>query len=131
MLYWLSVPCLYDAGGYERTLILDTLAIHLIRAASNSTVISYHPDPEGTADLRHGLHARAHLIGSSVYWQKIFDKTTDSTFLLLAILWHAVYAWDEALETLHAHVSTLVGTSLRHLETHSFVGSSFLRKKRL
>jgi len=46
--------------------------------------------------------------GQSVYWQSIFQKTPDPTFVLLAFIWHAMYAWDEALESLYAHICTLV-----------------------
>jgi len=80
----------------------------MIREFPSSTVISYHPDHEGHATITKGLHARFRLIGGSVYWQNIFSQCADPTFLFLSILWHAVYAWDEALETLYAHISTLV-----------------------
>jgi hypothetical protein len=92
----------------EKVLTLDTLAIHMIRANTNSTIISYHPNHKGDANLTKGLHAKFRLIGSSVYWKNIFSATTDITFLFLAILWQGIYAWDEALETLYVHISHLV-----------------------
>jgi hypothetical protein len=46
--------------------------------------------------------------GQSVYWQKIFQDSPDPTFVLLAFIWHAMYAWDEALEDLYAHICHLV-----------------------
>jgi hypothetical protein len=52
-----------------------------------------------------------------VYWQKIFQDSPDPTFLLLTFVWHAMYAWDEALEDLYAHIGQLV--SPFHVE---FVG---------
>jgi len=48
------------------------------------------------------------LVGTSVYWQKIFSKCTDPTLLFLAILWYALYAWDESFESLYNHISWLV-----------------------
>jgi len=80
----------------------------MIRRSKNSTVISYHPNHKGDATLLHGLHARVRLIGDSVYWKNIFQQTTDVTFLFLGILWQAVYAWDQALEALYSHISSLV-----------------------
>jgi hypothetical protein len=35
-------------------------------------------------------------------------NSKDPTFVFLAVLWSAVYAWDEALEALYAHFSWLV-----------------------
>ena len=49
------------------------------------------------------------LIGQSVYWQHIFQLSPDPTFLLLIFIWHAIYAWDEALENLYSHICFLVG----------------------
>jgi len=42
-----------------------------------------------------------------VYWQKIFQESPDPTFLLLTFVWHAMYAWDQALEDLYAHIGQL------------------------
>jgi hypothetical protein len=47
-------------------------------------------------------------VGESVYWQKIFEQSKDPTFVFLAILWYALYAWDESLEHLYAHMNWLV-----------------------
>ena len=47
-------------------------------------------------------------LGQSVYWQKTLEKTDDSTFLLLIFVWHAMYAWDEALKHLHEYICVLV-----------------------
>lgn len=46
-----------------------------------------------------------------MYWQKIFQVSPDPTFVLLTFIWHAMYAWDEALEDLHAHIGQLVSGS--------------------
>lgn len=45
--------------------------------------------------------------GRSAYWQKMISATSDPTFLLLTFLWHALYAWDEALENLYSHICSL------------------------
>jgi hypothetical protein len=71
-------------------------------------MISYHPDHEWRMTTARDLQSRVRLIGESVYWQHIFRKSKDSTFLLVAILWHSMYAWDQALETLYSHISSLV-----------------------
>ncbi|TDL18741.1 hypothetical protein BD410DRAFT_792924 [Rickenella mellea] len=87
-------------------LLLDLLAIHMVRTTHSSTIISYHPPHCETTSAKR-LHARACYAGESVYWQKIFRKCKDPTFVLLAILWYALYAWDEALEVLYAHIGQL------------------------
>jgi len=46
--------------------------------------------------------------GQSVYWQSMFQKSQDPTFVLLTFIWHAMYAWDEALENLYEHICSLV-----------------------
>jgi hypothetical protein len=48
------------------------------------------------------------ISGQSVYWQSIFQKSPDPTFVLLTFVWHAMYAWDEALEDLYEHICSLV-----------------------
>ncbi|EDR10250.1 uncharacterized protein LACBIDRAFT_325159 [Laccaria bicolor S238N-H82] len=45
--------------------------------------------------------------GQSVYWQNIFRKYEDPTFVLLVFIWHAIYAWDESLENLYSHICDL------------------------
>jgi hypothetical protein len=92
----------------ERLLVLDLLAVHLIRNVNGSTLISYHPTmnlPTTTAPF---LHTRIRFAGQSVYWQSILQKSADPTFLLLTFVWHAMYAWDEALEHLYEHICSLV-----------------------
>jgi hypothetical protein len=86
----------------------DLLALHMIRSPQGSTIISYHPDPEWRTTSAKILHSRIKLAGDSVYWQNIFKKTADPTFILLTILWHCLYTWDHALEKLYAHISWLV-----------------------
>jgi len=42
-----------------------------------------------------------------VYWQSMFQKSRDPTLVLLTFIWHAMYAWDEALENLYEHICSL------------------------
>ncbi|KAF9267493.1 hypothetical protein L218DRAFT_1061315 [Marasmius fiardii PR-910] len=105
---------LYLESGDGCYLILDLLAVHLIRDERSSTVIScHHTDPDTTS--AEYLHERMLYAGQSVYWQNIFQKSPDPTFVVLLFLWHAMYAWDEALEILYRHVlhmeKTVVGSS--------------------
>jgi len=63
-------------------------------------------------------HHHRHLtesgyLGQSVYWQKIFQVSPDPTFVLLVFIWHALYAWDEALQDLYTHICSLVCILLR------------------
>ncbi|KAK0216506.1 hypothetical protein EDD85DRAFT_434173 [Armillaria nabsnona] len=88
------------------SLVLDLLAVHLIRNVEGNTLISYH-DSDREATSAHYLHERMHSAGQSVYWQNIFQRSPDPTFVLLIFIWHAVCAWDEALEALYAHICSL------------------------
>ncbi|KAG6829922.1 hypothetical protein H0H92_002945 [Tricholoma furcatifolium] len=53
------------------------------------------------------LRDRIRYAGQSVYWQTIFQNSPDPTFVLLTFVWHALYAWDEALEHLYNHICWL------------------------
>ncbi|TFK29544.1 hypothetical protein FA15DRAFT_664093 [Coprinopsis marcescibilis] len=92
-----------------RLLVLDLLSVHLIRRKSGSVIISFHPNLDLPTTTAPYLHERIRFAGQSVYWQNIFKSSTDPTFVLLTYLWHALYAWDEALENLYTHIC--------HLET--------------
>jgi len=81
---------------------LDLLAIHMVRDIKGSTIISYHHAIEGSISAEE-LFTRLKLVGRSVYWQIVVRKSKDPTFVFLAILWSALYAWDEALEALYEH----------------------------
>ncbi|KAJ7031642.1 hypothetical protein C8F04DRAFT_1110130 [Mycena alexandri] len=91
---------LYSSDHY---LILDLLAVHLIRGVDGNTIISYHNTDTDTTSAKY-LHERIRFAGQSVYWQGIFQKSPDPTFILLTFLWHALYAWDESLELLYSHI---------------------------
>jgi len=92
-------------------LFIDLLAIHMIRSVKTSTIISYHPESTWCQTSAKHLHSLTRLVGESVYWQIIFCKTKDPTFLFLAILWYVLYAGDESFELLYKHVSELVCNS--------------------
>ncbi|KDQ53421.1 hypothetical protein JAAARDRAFT_161934 [Jaapia argillacea MUCL 33604] len=86
-------------------LVLDLLALHLVRTSDSSTILSYHPNAIWQTTSAKRLQSLVHGVSQSVYWQKIFEKSNDPTFLLLAILWFACYAWDESLELLYGHIN--------------------------
>ncbi|KAG1787949.1 cora-like Mg2+ transporter protein-domain-containing protein [Suillus plorans] len=93
--------------GDGRMLFIDLLAIHMVRHVKESTIISYHPESTGLRTSGKHLRSLIQLVGKSVYWQKIFDKSKDPTFLFLAFLWYALYEWDESLDSLYRYVSEL------------------------
>lgn len=66
------------------------------------------PQPKDLGTSARQLSQRIHLAGQSVYWQGLFSTSPDPTFVLITYLWHALYAWDEALETLYQYVCWLV-----------------------
>lgn len=60
--------------------------------------------------------------------QIIVRKTKDPTFVFLAVLWSALYAWDEALEVLYAHFCWLVSTRSRlHSPTDAITLAHYAR----
>ncbi|KAJ7654800.1 hypothetical protein B0H17DRAFT_1021771 [Mycena rosella] len=88
----------------------DILAIHMVRSPKLSTIISYHPPhPYHRTTTARGLGTRLLAAGQSVYWNKIFASTisSDPTFILLALLWYPIYAFDESLEALYLHICWL------------------------
>ncbi|KAF7317123.1 hypothetical protein HMN09_00447000 [Mycena chlorophos] len=93
----------------HRILLPDILAIHMVRSPDMSTIISYHAPHNLRATTAYTLRTRLLAAGHSVYWQKIFDTTIalDPTFVLLALLWYPVYAFDESLEALYTHICWL------------------------
>ncbi|KAF9226333.1 hypothetical protein BS17DRAFT_765341 [Gyrodon lividus] len=91
----------------EKILLQDLLAIHMVRTKTTSTIISYHPHSELQRTSSKRLQSLIQRTGDSVYWSKIFAKSTDPTFVFLAILWYALYAWDEAFEVLYKYINML------------------------
>jgi len=51
-----------------------------------------------------------HSMGRSVYWSRMFKEERDPTLVVLGLLWYAIYAWDETMEKLYAHICFLVRT---------------------
>ncbi|KAF8892904.1 hypothetical protein BD779DRAFT_1765736 [Infundibulicybe gibba] len=95
-------------GAEKRLLVLDLLSVHLIRNVNGNTIISYHPNHKISRSATAAyLHERIRFAGQSVYWQSIFKNSPDPTFVLLCYVWHAMYAWDEALEHLYSHICLL------------------------
>ncbi|TFK40046.1 hypothetical protein BDQ12DRAFT_601934 [Crucibulum laeve] len=91
----------------DRTLFIDILAIHMVRRKDSSTIISYHPTSEWKSTSAQYLHSKVKFAGQSVYWGTIFKQSDDPTFVFLCMLWYALYAWDEALESLYSHICWL------------------------
>ncbi|KAG6828451.1 hypothetical protein H0H92_007936 [Tricholoma furcatifolium] len=121
----------------RRTLVLDLLSVHLIRNVEGSTIISFHPRTDHPVTTAHWLRDRIRYAGQSVYWQTIFQNSPDPTFVLLTFVWHALYAWDEALEDLYNHIcwleSKVISTSdvvltheLHRIRAHHLHYSSLL-----
>ncbi|KAF7327767.1 hypothetical protein MKEN_00356400 [Mycena kentingensis (nom. inval.)] len=80
-----QAPLFLHSG--DTYLILDLLAVHLIRNTDGNTIISYH---NSEADTKASyLHDRIRFAGQSVYWQNIFQRSQDATFVLLTFIWHA------------------------------------------
>ncbi|KAK7052405.1 hypothetical protein R3P38DRAFT_3306138 [Favolaschia claudopus] len=95
----------------NRILLPDILAIHMVRSNDLSTIISYHPPHNHRTTAAHTLRTRLLAAGQSVYWNKIFSSTisSDPSFVLLALLWYPLYAFDEALDALYSHICWLEG----------------------
>ena len=98
-----------DVGEDDKILLQDLLSLHMIRSTTTSTIISYHHSSQGTSAKR--LLSLVQRTGDSVYWSKIFKRSKDATFHLLAGLWYTLYAWDEAFEVLYRYINALVGSA--------------------
>ncbi|KAK1231177.1 hypothetical protein PQX77_005703 [Marasmius sp. AFHP31] len=121
---------LYLGSGDGAYLVSDLLAVHLIRDEHSSTVISYHHTDPDTTSAKY-LHERIRYAGHSVYWQSIFQKSPDPTFILLLFIWHAMYAWDEALETLYRHIIDLERKVMESSEVYMTRDLHFIRAHHL
>ncbi|OJA14996.1 hypothetical protein AZE42_07806 [Rhizopogon vesiculosus] len=115
-----SRPKFLVHSSAEKYLLQDLLALHMIRTSdlSGSTIISYHPGAHWKRTTAEKLYNIVHKVGESVYWQKIFEQSKDPTFVFLAILWYALYAWDESLEHLYAHMNWLETNVLLTNDSH-------------
>ncbi|KAL4063406.1 cora-like Mg2+ transporter protein-domain-containing protein [Scleroderma citrinum] len=88
-------------------LVQDLLSIHMVRTPASSTIISYHPSSSSQRTSAKRLRSLVQRAGQNLYWQRVFSKSNDPTFLLLAILWYVLYSWDEAFEALYNHTNWL------------------------
>ena len=78
----------------------------MVRSRDDNTIISYHHHTKLQKTTARRLQSLVQRTGDSVYWQKLYAKSKDPTFVFLSILWYALYAWDEALEVLYAYLSS-------------------------
>ncbi|KAF9239348.1 hypothetical protein BU15DRAFT_88111 [Melanogaster broomeanus] len=104
-----QAPLLLPSG---KILLQDLLAVHMVRSTTTSTIISYHPHSELQRTSAKRLQSLVQRTGDSVYWSKIFARSKDPTFVFLAILWYALYAWDEAFEVLYQRINSLESSVL-------------------
>ncbi|KAF8523159.1 hypothetical protein BU17DRAFT_86332 [Hysterangium stoloniferum] len=91
----------------DHHLVLDLLGVHMIRDVQSSTLISYQPPSPHPVTSASSIHSRVYLAGQTVYWGDIFEASRDPTFVLLTILWYALFAWDQSLELLWEHIALL------------------------
>lgn len=89
----------------EKILLQDLLAIHMVRSMEDNVIISYHHNSDFQKTTAKRLRSLVQRTGDSVYWSKLYGRSKDPTFVFLASLWYALYAWDEALEVLYAYLS--------------------------
>ncbi|KAM6501088.1 hypothetical protein JOM56_004102, partial [Amanita muscaria] len=94
--------------GSDEVLVRNLLSVHLIRNVTGSIIISYHGGKSDDTTAAY-LHERIRYAGKSVYWQKMLKVDKDPTLVLLVFVWHAIYAWDEALGDLYVHICELEG----------------------
>ncbi|KAG1727015.1 hypothetical protein EDB19DRAFT_1751139 [Suillus lakei] len=104
----------------EKYLLQDLLALHMIRSSdpSGSTIISYHPNAQWNRTSAERLKNLVLKVGESVYWRQILEQSKDPTFIFLAILWYALYAWDESLDHLYTHMNWLESNGLSTNDNH-------------
>ncbi|KAJ8073237.1 hypothetical protein PM082_020107 [Marasmius tenuissimus] len=88
------------------SLVLNHLFVHLIRNVAGNTIISCHRSGPDATPAQY-LHERIQFAAQSVYWHNLFQKSPDSTIVLLLFIWHAIYSWDEVLDTLSDHICWL------------------------
>ncbi|KAG2140510.1 uncharacterized protein EDB93DRAFT_1330099 [Suillus bovinus] len=108
------------SSSAEKYLLQDMLALHMIRSSDpcGSTIISYHPSSHWNRTTAERLKNLVHKVGESVYWQKIFEQSRDPSLVFLAILWYALYAWDESLDHLYTHMNWLETNVLLTNDSH-------------
>ena len=77
----------------------------VVRATDNHTLITVHPGP--VPHSARTLADRLMAAGQGVYWGNLLKRSHDPVFLLLIVMWSAIYAWDEAMSALYTHVTHL------------------------
>lgn len=87
-----QAPLYLKSTTQDKSLVMDLLCIHLIRNVNGNTIVSFHPDKKRSTSAAY-LQQRIRFAGRSVYWQNIFKRHQDPTFVLLTFLWHCLYAW--------------------------------------
>lgn len=89
----------------KHTLQQDMLAVYLVRIENHQTLITIHPGPHDDSAL--DMQDRIYMAGQGVYWGNLMRKTGDPIFVLLIVMWSALYLWDEAMEVLYSHITYL------------------------
>lgn len=87
----------------KHTLQQDMLAVYLVRIENHQTLITIHPGPHDDSAL--DMQDRIYMAGQGVYWGNLMRKTGDPIFVLLIVMWSALYLWDEAMEVLYSHIT--------------------------
>ncbi|KAF9226339.1 hypothetical protein BS17DRAFT_765347 [Gyrodon lividus] len=118
---------LFHTSLANHILFQDLLAIHMVRAWTCSTVLSYHPKVERSNDSAKRLQSLVLKTGDSDYWSEIFAKSKDGTFLVLVMFWYVLYGWDEAFEVLSPHIDWL---EVYIFETNDIYAAQELHKLR-
>ncbi|KZV85187.1 hypothetical protein EXIGLDRAFT_726355 [Exidia glandulosa HHB12029] len=91
----------------DKTLLLDQLAVHLVRDPELPTLITLHPKSDfWLTTSAEDMCTRVLMAGKGVYWGRIWRDTNDPTFMLLVLMWHALYAWDESMDALFDSILT-------------------------
>ncbi|KZV83555.1 hypothetical protein EXIGLDRAFT_842848 [Exidia glandulosa HHB12029] len=99
---------LVSPDGPDQTLLVDLLALHMVRAGDESTLIVTLPQAKYWLTTSAAeMQERVLLAGKGVYWSGILQQTKDPTFMIVIMLWHALYAWDEAMAVLYEHICYL------------------------
>ncbi|KAG9311758.1 hypothetical protein JVU11DRAFT_8001 [Chiua virens] len=88
-----------DTSKENKVLIQDLLSLHIVRNTTTSTIISCHPSSKFVTTSANRLQSLVKRMGDS--------RSKDPTLLFLAILWYALYAWDEAFEVLYRYINAL------------------------
>lgn len=96
----------------------DLLAIHMVRSRTCNTIISCHPLPN--SERTSGTHIQSFVqrTWDNMHRSKTFTNSKDPTYHFLAILYFAMYAWDEAFEAIHRYIDKLEYGVLETADIH-------------